>query len=96
MKRNKIVAGLIGVMLIVVMCVAIVFTGTVETVYNRQATVTNVKGNKITFECGAGFTWVWVGKGFHEGDNVILIMDNNHTDTNVLDDKIIDVHLYDQ
>ena len=38
-----------------------------------------------------GYLWEFEGEGFEEDTEVKLIMETNHTDSNIFDDKVIDV-----
>ena len=64
----------------------------IETSYTRKAKVTYVENNTVLFEDENGNIWEWEKergeREYREGENVILKMDTNNTDTNVFDDII--------
>lgn len=74
---------------IVILCFC--FCSFTETHYTKNAIVTNVNQNLITVKDENGYLWEFEGEGFEEDTEVKLIMDTNHTDSNTLDDKVIDV-----
>ena len=61
----------------------------IENTYNREASVVSVKNGVTTFEDLTGNLWEAETTEFEYGSEVILIMFNNHTDTNIYDDEII-------
>lgn len=63
----------------------------IETHYTRNAIVTNVNQNLVTAKDENGYLWEFEGEGFEKDTEVKLIMDTNHTDSNIFDDKVIDV-----
>lgn len=73
---------------IVVLCFC--FCSFAETHYTKNAIVTNVNQNLITAKDENGYLWEFEGEGFEEDTEVKLIMDTNHTDSNIFDDKVID------
>lgn len=64
-----------------------------ETHYSREAKVVNVDGDIITVEDTCGYLWEFEGDGFSVDDEVKLLMDSKHTDSNIYDDEIIDVKI---
>ena len=65
---------------------------TYESTYTRTAKVVSVQNDSlITFTDATGNDWDYYfenGTNLEVGDNVKLIMDTMHTDSNIYDDKI--------
>ena len=81
------VKGLISIMGAVVLMSCI---NNYESSYNRNAEVVYIENNIATFEDTCGYTWEWdieTGDNLFIGKQVILKMDNCHTDT--INDDII-------
>ena len=57
-----------------------------ESIYNREVTVINNKGNTVVCVDKSGHIWEYQGNATI-GEKVILIMHDNHTDT-ITDDII--------
>lgn len=64
-----------------------------ETHYIREATVIDVTDNIITVIDRCNYTWSFEGDGFNVDDEVRLIMNTMHTDSNIFDDEIKDVKM---
>ena len=64
-----------------------------ETHYTREATVIDVTDNIITVVDRCDYTWSFEGDGFNVGDEVKLMMNTMHTDSNIFDDEIEDVKM---
>ena len=65
--------------------------GTYESTYTRTAELVEVNNNLAIFTDAAGNDWNYYfedGTDIKIGDNVKLIMDTMHTDSNIYDDKI--------
>lgn len=65
--------------------------GTYESTYIRTAEIVEVSNNLATFTDSTGNDWEYYfedGTDLETGDNVKLIMDTMHTDSNIYDDKI--------
>lgn len=66
--------------------------GNYESTYTRTAEVTEVQNdNLVTFTDTTGNDWDYYfedGTDLEVGDNVKLIMDTMHTDSNIYDDEI--------
>ena len=65
--------------------------GTYESTYTRTAEVVEVNNNLATFIDATGNDWDYYfedGTNLEVGDNIKLIMDTMHTDSNIYDDKI--------
>ena len=64
---------------------------TYESTYTRTAEVVEVNNNLVAFIDSTGNDWDYYfedGINLEVGDNVKLIMDTMHTDSNIYDDKI--------
>lgn len=85
MKGVKTIAAL----LLVTICFC--FCSYAETHYTRKGIVVEIKDNLVTVEDECGYLWDFEDDGYCIGDRVKLIMDTNHTDSDIFDDKIIDV-----
>jgi hypothetical protein len=87
MKNIIIITLLLAAFIGVIGCV-----GTAESTYVRKGCeVVQVKGDEITVEDGAGYLWVFSGKGYAIGTHVDLVMNTNHTDGTVTDDYVMEV-----
>ena len=65
--------------------------GTYESTYTRTAEVVEVNNNLVTFTDSTGNDWDYCfedGTNLKTSDNVKLIMDSMHTDSNIYDDEI--------
>ena len=65
--------------------------GTYESTYTRTAEVVEVNNNLAIFTDATGNDWYYYfddGTDIKIGDNVKLIMDTMHTDSNIYDDEI--------
>lgn len=66
--------------------------GNYESTYTRTAEVTEVQNDSlVTFTDATGNDWDYYfedGTDLETGDNVKLIMDTMHTDSNIYDDEI--------
>lgn len=60
----------------------------IETTYTQKATVIEVENNIILMEDKSGHVWEFEASEFSVGDEVELVMNNNHTDLILEDDKI--------
>lgn len=59
--------------------------------YNRQATITDIECIYVTAKDNTGHYWKFKGNGYYIGQRVTLEMYDNHTDSIVTDDSVIDV-----
>lgn len=64
-----------------------------ETHYTREATVIDVTDDVITVVDRCDYTWSFYGNGFNVDDEVKLMMNTMHTDSNIFDDEIEDVKI---
>lgn len=79
----------IAVLLIFVSCFCI--CSYAETHYTRKAKIIEITNDLVTAEDSCGYLWEFEGDGFEVGTEIKLIMDTNNTNTNIFDDKVIDV-----
>lgn len=70
------------------------FCASTESIYKREATITFVDREEREIEAVdlSGNFWSFYGTGFEVGEEVTLIMDDNHTINVITDDIIKDVH----
>ena len=85
--KKKIISFISLFIVIVCFC----FCSYAETHYTRKATVVNVNCGLVTVEDESGNLWDFEQDGFNVGDKVKLTMDTNHTDSNIFDDKIVNI-----
>lgn len=64
--------------------------GGMEATYTREGRVINVKDNIVTVEDKGGFLWELETDELKEGQEVVLKMNDNHTDSIIKDDIITD------
>lgn len=64
-----------------------------ETHYTREATVINVTNNVITVVDKCDYTWMFEGEGFCVNDEVKLVMNTMHTDSDISDDEIENIKI---
>lgn len=91
MRRVREIAKNITLMMIVV--VMFCWCSWYETHYTREATVIDVTDNIITVVDKCDYTWSFEGDGFNINDEVKLMMNTMHTDSNIFDDEIEDVKM---
>lgn len=65
--------------------------GFVENNYTRTVVVQKVEGTEVVVKDYYGHQWVFEGEGFTEKQEIKVLMNNNDTDRNVLDDEIVRV-----
>lgn len=65
--------------------------GALESTYTRNAVVGYVSNGIVSCYDESDNTWEFYGDGFYVGQEVKLIMDNNHTENNIYDDFVKDV-----
>ncbi len=89
MKRTgrDIISGLVigAVFSLVLGCCSMI-----DTRYTRDAVVVDYRADAVVVQCDTGHEWGFIGEGYEIGEEVTLVMNNNHT-MNVEDDKIIRV-----
>lgn len=77
--------------LLIVVCVIgfIGLLGGIETTYTRKGQVVYVEDNNVTVEDESGFLWDLETDELKEGQEVVLKMKDNNTDSIITDDIII-------
>ena len=77
--------------LLVIICLlgCIGIANTIEATYIREGQVISVKDNIVTVEDKSGFLWKLETDELKEGQEVVLKMNDNHTDV-ITDDVIVD------
>ena len=78
--------------LLIVICVFcfIGFLGGMERTYTREGQVISVKDSIVMVEDKSGFLWELETDELREGQEVVLKMNDNNTDSIIKDDIIID------
>lgn len=78
--------------LLIVVCVIgfIGLLGGMDRTYTRKGQVISVKDNIVMVEDGSGFLWELETDELKEGQEVVLKMNDNNTDSIIKDDIIID------
>lgn len=61
----------------------------IETHYSKMSKVVEVRKDVVTVVDENGYLWAFETSGFEVNDDVKLIMDTNHTDSNIFDDIIV-------
>ena len=89
-ERRETVKNIILIMIIVVM---FCWGSWYETHYTKEATVIDVTDNTITVVDKYDHTWSFKGDGFNVNDEVKLMMNTMHTDSNIFDDEIEDAKI---
>lgn len=74
------------VFVLIIAIIIIGLLGTVESTYKREAEVVSTKGDTVTVVDKCGYMWEYKGTATI-GDNVTLIMNDNHT-SKITDDII--------
>lgn len=64
-----------------------------ETYYTRDAVVVGVEGEEVIVLDEHGHEWSFIGDEFNVNDNVTLVMNTMHTESNIFDDTIEDVKM---
>lgn len=84
---KKFVIGLL-VVIGVIGCISVL--NTMESTYTRNGEVISVNGEVVTVEDKSGFLWELKTDELKEGQSVCLTMNDNHTDSIIKDDIIVD------
>ena len=82
-----------NITLIIIVVVMFCWCSWYETHYTREAIVIDVTDNIITVVDRCDYTWSFEGDGFKVDDEVKLMMNTMHTDSNIFDDEIEDVKM---
>lgn len=80
-----------NIVLIITMIIIFCWCSWFEVHYTREAIVTAVAGEEVTVVDTNGNEWAFIGNEFKVNDNVKLIMNTMHTESNIYDDVIEDV-----
>lgn len=83
-KKQLILVGLL-------ILVLLIFCSYVESFYTRKGTVKYIVDDLIVVEDECGYEWEFYGDDYIQGDEVLMLMDNNHTDLIIEDDVITHV-----
>ena len=83
-KRSLLVFGLLILALLI-------FCSYLESFYTRKGTVKYTVDNLVVVEDECGYEWEFYGDDYIQGDEVLMLMDNNHTDLKIEDDIITHV-----
>ena len=71
--------------------VLLIFCSYVESFYTRKGTVKYIIDDLVIVEDECGYEWEFRGNDYIQGDEVLMLMDNNHTDLIIEDDVITHV-----
>lgn len=77
-----------GLLIAIIFILALSFCSIVETTYTQNATVIQIKDDIALIETKDGYVWNFNARGLSLGDEVRLVMDNNHTYSIVSDDRV--------
>lgn len=89
--NKKVLEILKGIVVTVVIFGSFALVSYVEGHDSRNAKVTDIKGSEIIVVDETDNVWSFYGDGYEVGQNVKLIVDNNHTYNKLSDDEIIKV-----
>ena len=78
------------ILIVVVIIMALSVAGMIETTYTRDVVVTDVDCIEVTVEDRQGHRWTFLGDEYKVGQEIIVVMNDNHTSI-ITDDEIIDV-----
>ena len=86
-KYEKKQLVLVGLLILVLL----IFCSYVESFYTRKGTVKYTIDDLVVVEDECGYEWEFYGDNYIQGDEVLMLMDNNHTDLIIEDDVITHV-----
>ena len=86
-KYEKKQLVLVGLLILVLL----IFCSYVESFYTRKGTVKYTIDDLVVVEDECGYEWEFYGDDYIQGDEVLMLMDNNHTDLIIEDDVITHV-----
>ena len=66
------------ILIVLAILMALGIMGNIESTYTRQAIVTNSDNGIVSAKDNCGYVWKYKGSAT-VGDNVILVMNDNHT-----------------
>lgn len=89
-KSNEIIGT---VLLAISIFIVFAVCSKIEMTYTRKAVVTEINNTLVTFTDECGYNWQADLERLEIGDRVKLIMDNNTTNNNIKDDKIIKIKI---
>lgn len=92
-KSNKRKVGIdMKVIALIIACVCgFSFCSVYESTYTRSAVVAQIDNGLISADDESGNTWTFWGDDFFIGEEITLVMDTNHTDSNIYDDIVKNV-----
>ena len=64
------------------------FCSMIESTYTRNAIVTDISSKLVSCIDESGKPWQFWGNDFYIGESIKLVMDTNHTDSNIYDDTV--------
>ena len=85
MKRT-----IITILLIIILLTMVGISNTVEAHYTRDVVVTDVDCIEVIVEDEQGHLWSFVGSDYTVGQQLTVVMYDNHTDS-ITDDEIVRV-----
>lgn len=91
MKVLKVLEVLKKVVVVVLLCLGFYGACWYQTHYTRDCIVIEVTDDYVMVKDKQHNYWKFVGDGFEIGQVVRLTFYNNHTDTDLIDDEIVDV-----
>ena len=90
--KEKIILILQFIIVVTVFFSGLSICGYIETHYNREGKVIQIeKNNLVIVKDNGGHIWAFEGTNFNIGDNVVMKMHNNYTDSVITDDIIVNV-----
>ena len=89
--REKITNIILGALVMGGMIGMMGITGYIETHYNRECVVIEVKDDYIVLEDKCGYLWEYETDVYKINDKVTLKMHNSYTDNTIEDDVILDI-----
>lgn len=95
MSVSKLLKGLAHLLFLTI--ALIVLPGVVghwETHYKQNGVVTSVNNEAVLVVDSLNNKWVFEGKGFKEGDEVIMEIFTNYTEYDTNDDEIVKIKKY--
>lgn len=89
-KSNKRKVGIdMKVIALIIACVSgFSFCLVYESTYTRNAVVAQIDNGLVSADDESGNTWTFWGDDFYIGQEVTLVMDDNHTTSNIYDDFV--------
>ena len=94
-RAKKMRQMMTNIMVVVIIISTLAIASFIETTYTRDAVVDKTEGLSVHFVDTTGRGWWYDGCYAEVGEEVTLIMHNNHTDDYVEDDIIKDIKFTD-